>query len=249
MAASSAPSPVGFNLYDLLTRVTPGLFLLTVMTTTISGPMFLLEISDSSFFAVLAVFAGFLTGEIIDSVRMTLFAAPKPFRCLIYEERKSGDRWTDIRSRIDYLFLFKGTASTHFLTSNSIWPKLKRYLRVDDELQDSNEIYLRLVFDIDSELTVMTRRYQTTTQFIQNMRVAVPIALFFIAYSFFADTDVILGTRVLLVITLSVISLYLYFYNAVENIYIRLLLLQFDMKWSNQSGLETNQKSLDEFEI
>ena len=113
-------------------------------------------------------------------------------------------------------FLFKGVLNIYLLTRDLRWPTLKQYFRVDDELQDSNEIYLRLAIELDSELTAMTQRYQTTTQFVQNMRVAMPIALLSIAYSVFADTDVIPEVRGLLLILLFVISIYLYLFNTVR---------------------------------
>lgn len=42
----------------------------------------------------------------------------------------------------------------------------KRHFEIDDDLKDSNDIYLRLAADLDPELTALTRRFQTTTMFV-----------------------------------------------------------------------------------
>jgi len=248
MAASSGPSPTGFNLYDLLTRVTPGLFLLTVMITTYVDTEVLLNISYSNLFAGLALFAGFLTGEIIDSFRMQWFAAPKPFRRLLYEERKSSDWWTNINNRItDHHFLFTGILSTSLVNRDPVWPVFIQHLRVDENLKGSNKIYLLLTVEIDSQLTTMTRRYQTTTIFVQNMRVAIPVAVLWVLVSFLIGGDTIQGLRVAVLIFVGPIGFLLYLFNAVENTYVRLLLHQIDVMWPEQSKPDTSQRKLDEF--
>ena len=204
--AASAPTPAGFNLYDLLTRVTPGLFFLTIVAVTCIQWDFLISATDSSFFTVIALFAGFLAGEIIDSVRMWLFAAPKPFRVLLYreqeseeqeskekesEKRKFGDWWSDLRVRVHNHHFLVGQMTYQFSSAgDEFWPRFKRYLKTNDDLKDSNEIYLRLAADLDPKITALTRRYQTTTVFIQNMRVATPFAIICALLSLTVETGV-----------------------------------------------------------
>ena len=246
--AASAPSPAGFNLYDLLTRVTPGLFVLTIMSLTMVEWDFLVSATESSFFAVIALFAGFLTGEIIDSIRMQLFAAPKPFRRLLYNERETGERWADLRDRVfDHHFLFGHPAHQFLSTQDEFWPVFKRHFDVDDDLKDSNEIYLRLAADLDPELTALTRRYQTTTMFVQNMRVATPLAIVATLFSFTAETGASDEARVFFLIILVFFWFYLYFFKAMEDTYVRLLLLQFDMAWPKRVEPDLEQRNLDSF--
>ena len=248
MSASAAPSLAGFNLYDLLTRVTPGLFILAIMAVTMMEWDFLVSATDSSFFGIIAIFAGFLTGEIIDSVRMSLFAAPKPFRRLLYEERKTGDRGTDLRDRVrNHRFLVRQPVRRFLSVQDEFWPMFKRQFEVDDDLKDSNEIYLRLAADLDPELTALTRRYQTTTMFVQNMRLATPFAIVVTVYSFTVETGASDDLRGLFLFLLVNLWVYLFLFRAIEDTYVRLLLLQSDITWPKRVESDVEQKNLDEF--
>jgi hypothetical protein len=246
--AASAPTPAGFNIYDLLTRVTPGLFVLTIVAITAFEWSFLVSSTDSSFFTVIALFVGFLTGEIIDSFRMWMFAAPKPFRILLYNEQKNDELWTDLLDRVrNHHFAIIDPAYQSFSKEGEFWPMFQRNFNIEEDLKDGNEIYLRLAVDLDADLTALTRRYQTTTMFVQNMRLATLFAIFSTVFSFTIETGASYEARVVLLMLLITFYTYLFLFKTIENTYVRLLLVQFDMAWPAKSKECMEQRNLDEF--
>lgn len=231
-----APTPTGFNLYDLLARITPGVFILIIVIATTLDTAVLLSYTDSSAFSAFVLFAGFLIGELVDSFRMSHFAAPKTFRYLIYEERgedsKSLTKFGRIRNWIS-----SPNYSIDLEARESFWNDFRQQFDTGDGFGDANEIYLQLHTYLAPQLTSHAQRYQTMTIFVQNLRIGAAFSVIWIFFVWLLNHSEAAPEMRGIMLSISLfVLLYVSYFNGPERVYVRLLLVAFSVDQPKEEG-------------
>lgn len=231
MSAAQRPTPIGFSLYDLLTRIVPGSLLLVffiIASLPFINPQSITVFMniDTSLVSIIFLASGFVFGELIDNLRMETFAAPYMFRQLFYERNNSKPplydrrkKWS--RSPPTLIGISDKTVESVFAKSNETF----------GDFNDPNEMYLHIYIHVSPQLSPLTDQYQTTTIFLQNIRIVTWLSSIVILLSviivFLLGRS---GLEFVLIfsffLTLAVFAFLLIFHTA-EEIYLRLLFTEF----------------------
>lgn len=218
---TAKPSPFGYSVFDFLTRIIPGLVVVTPLAVSYVtlGPR--VDVGYQPVLIGLAV-VGLVIGEVIDLVRSSLFRVPLPFKQVLY--RHTDNR--EILSRFDRCDLWLQAKMPEALKPNFITEEVGRGTLFDGSSEDFQEeyeshfglkfeethpglLYLSLLSHMDSRMSSDTRRYYTLRIFAQNLMFA---ALFTIFTSLAVIVANLENAGLILVATLSIFLLAGFFY-------------------------------------
>lgn len=221
----STSSISGINLGDIMTRVVPGIVVISPLLVLVYYGISDLVNSNLNY-AILSVLAiGFLIGETIEMIRTSLFRVPTPFSHVIYTHTKNKDclSWRDraslwmndkvgqIKSEIPFFKRTKISESTKerrtiFVESNSDFQEIFESdfgLKFKDNTNYA--LYSAFLSHMEGKMSESTKSNRRLTIFSQNLRAALLPA---IALSFYIVVVEDLSGRVLTSLVLLIIGLY-----------------------------------------
>lgn len=177
---STGNTPIGFGIYDLLTRVTPGAVFLLIffgsiaVTTPVSAGQY------TSIHLIAFAVLSLIIGEAINHIAGILFVPPTSFRRFLHEQDvdvKLGrlDRWRRRLPKVSEGRSYVGTVA-----GDDFWALFTSHFRLDDDYSDAWDIYNLLLGYMQPKLSPRTRRQQTIFRFVNNTALAIFAGVFFI---------------------------------------------------------------------
>jgi hypothetical protein len=186
---STGSSPFGYSFFDFLTRIIPGL---VVVTPVLVGYVILVPSVDTGYQPVMIGLAvvGLIIGELIDFSRSPLFRVPLPFKQIIYHHTDN----KNVLSRLDRWSLWLQAKVPDSWKPNFITEEIARMTIFDASSKDFQEeyeshfglkfeeahshlLYSALLSYMDTKMSTDTRRYYTLRIFAQNLMVAAVLTL------------------------------------------------------------------------
>lgn len=226
---STRSAPVGYSLFDIFTRIVPGLtvFLPLIVLGWILGYQI-----DMDFRVFVLGFGilGLITGELIDMVRSAVFHVPSPFKQVIFKYTKD----ESILGRSDQIDLYiegklprwlqssfyqgdKGRDNIFDLTDMDFRTEFEDQFDLDMDSENIRAVYSTFLSHMDSRMSSRTRRYRMLRDFSQNLMFSSILAMIFSIYLVFQNaTPERVATVVFSIIVLFLfIMIALIFSNAV----------------------------------
>lgn len=178
---------LGFTLRDTLTRLVPGIVVLTplLIGLILFSPN---KLPNGPIFLALLGLSAFLIGEVIDQFRSGLFRVPMTFRYFVYRETDEIDnmsKWyqwlVQIQEKLpEKIYFYEDRDEADRLTSNldlNFREDIESELGVDFEENRPREIYDLFLIYMEPYQTPRLRRMQSVSMFSTNLRIATAGAL------------------------------------------------------------------------
>ena len=177
-------SPLGYSIFDIMTRIVPGLTVVIPLAIAYALGDFRIEIGFQPTIVVL-ILGGLLIGEIIDLLRSGLFPIPSPFTQVLYhhtEDKTILSRWD--RADLWVSNRLPGRLKPQFLVTET--GRRTVFDGSDFDFQDVFENQFELEFEsstpyllysafrshMDARMSSQTRRYYVLRIFAQNLMFA-----------------------------------------------------------------------------
>lgn len=255
---SKGTSPFGYNFYDFLTRIVPGL--------TIILPFYVGYLSAGTNVnvnsRVTLIFLGLIAlvfGELIDLFRSTIFRVPSPFKEIIYYHTHD----EDILSKWDKADLWLERRLPEFIRSKFLTNEIGRktiFEAANDDFRNEYENHFNLDFNsnstptlystflnyMDTKMTSRTRRYYTLRAFSQNLMAAtifMGLSTLYVAIQNLENTP-ILGILLISIVILSLLFELALVFSSVSYPLVDLLIIDYylDRLSGHVSDSDTNHE-------
>lgn len=186
---SAQSSPIGYSLFDLLTRVVPGFTAILPLAIGYTIVDFQVELPVQITVLSLGVFA-LIVGEFVDLIRSARFRVPSPFKEVVYHQ--TGDERILSKSdklslRLERLFRDKlgrpftfediGRTTVFHEAEADLQTEYEQHLGLSWETSSTFAIYSALLSYMDSRMSSQTRRYYILRIFAQNLIIASVITM------------------------------------------------------------------------
>lgn len=223
--SNSATLPIGFGIFDFITRVIPGGLLAGAITVIIRPGFFTGSISTSqlAFFGV----ASYVIGEFANTLRMYFFPVPVSFTRLIYEQSGGQtrqhifDRWRD-----SLPYLSPKNAKIWTQTSDEFWSNIADQFNLS-EYERTRDVYFLFLNYINPSLNLRTHRLQALYHLATNLLVTGMIGIFFAIYLALVPDNPLIGSLLAILLIMVVLAIIASFYGMIETLYVQHLLREY----------------------
>jgi hypothetical protein len=225
--SASGKSPIGFGIFDFLTRVIPGTlisgaFVLTTYPDTLNS-------SVSNFGLVIFLVMSFLIGEIINALRISLYPVPRAFTRMVFSQSDGQtqiSRADLVRRRLPFVSSVESNLYTH--TKDDLWEELKENHDMDDFWR-IRDVYFIFLDSIEPNFTRRMRRLQAMYHLTVNMSFSGAIAVGMGVYIGIIkpDPSSFVGSILLLLLVIPILVLLTLSLGGVENMYVINLVRQY----------------------
>jgi len=174
---SSAQTPTGFSLYDLSTRIIPGIaisaslyFLLLVSTESIPS-----SISQAIPTRIIIPFIimSYIFGEAINTLRLNLLDVPWYFHRLVMTETQRDPDYGIIGRLRNYTSTSNKPESVFSYKNNNVVDIVYQRFTIDEEnILSINDLFSLIQSDLSDGMTEKTKRLRLLYEFISNMKIA-----------------------------------------------------------------------------
>lgn len=234
---SSNQTPTGFSIESFLTRIIPGLIVISpiLLNIWVFDPNIIPTTNVD--FLVIALVA-LIFGELIEQVRSGLFRVPKPFSHYLYTE--TGDdrflpRTLRYSARIDNLLqkvVPWGISEDHQLSDRldfDFLAEMIKTFKLNPNLATSRDFYDALILHLGDDVNVRTKDYRNAYIFSKNLKLSTFIALlFYLYYAWLKHPSevylIFIGIGFILVVFVTV---FLSFLQATPDLYMEMLEKEF----------------------
>lgn len=248
-----------FGIYDILTRIVPGAVMLLVFLTLMAiDPAANFSISVNSVIPssgtdlVMYAIASFLTGEVINIIRIKSHPVPYPFVRLVYEQTNDSEILTTIDKAKSYLnrsiarifpqmiwdalpkriktFLPSVTIGSNVTTKtqHGFWREFKNHFGVNDRFDDIEDIYWLFLSHMEPRMTTQTKRQQTIMHFTTNLFIVLVVSVYFSIWFYFFSSEIGVGFLVTtFIITVLTLYLLLPIFAFLESKFVNKLLIEY----------------------
>lgn len=239
--SSTATLPVGFGIFDFMTRVIPGA-LLSGVIIFIQFPGWLAGNVSTTELVLFGV-ASYVIGEFANTLRMFCFPVPVSFARLVYEQSDGQtdqhvfDCWRD---SLPYLSPKGSEVFTQ--TQDEFWEDITTRLDLD-EYEKTRDVYFLFLNYLEPSINLRTHRLQALYHLAMNLVVTGVFGVIIALYGILTLPDeYLLGSVFAIVLIGVVLFMIASFYNMIETLYIHHLLREYQAhktEEKSQSALQT----------
>ena len=169
---SARGSPIGFGIFDLLTRVIPGAVFLLMAFGPTGFITFGLSIQNLTSYLIVFTVLSLLTGETINHISWHVYSPPASFKRFLHEQGLDVslgliDR---IRQALPFLLI---RSNIHTNAKDDFWHLFRTQFRFEEEYHNASDIYHHLLTYMEPRLSPRTLRQMTVFHFVNNTAIAV----------------------------------------------------------------------------
>lgn len=223
----------GFSIYDIFTRVIPGLIIILSFIITPNLEMFSSSLNSASTAEILAVGVGaFLAGEVINLLRENWSPVPTTFRRILYQETDNGEFLNSLdKMRLWAGFEIPERRSIYKNTDRELYAEIKSEFNLPDNFDITTDLYTLVVNHVDGDMSSRTERFQMVYTFTENFTWAMIVFAIVIVYRGLVGDGVSIAlTLVALVVqfaAMMIIGLIFDLYGRYEPMYVDSLITEF----------------------
>lgn len=243
---TAGQASTSFTIYDLLTRVIPGMVFLTPQVAIFTQFKFGFMSDNPTYWGLVVIIGSLLIGELINGLRLSMLDVPNQFRRVLYSVTENEDylrrgnrmmirigKWFSQSIReIDYGFATHSLFDYHEQTIVDI---VNQRFEPSDDIKNAYDIYEIIISDLSGNESRRTRRLRSVYIFQKNTRLALMssaiLALLislsgFVNPSEFSNAQVIIALFVALLLFLILYFVFLFAQGvaSLDRIYIESLL-------------------------
>ena len=252
----SVRSSANFGVYDLLTRIIPGGFLvLTIWLIHLfsANPENLVfpTLFTNTSGLILAGTLFFVVGEIVNFLRSLVHPVPYPFMRLLYQETGGKSKLPPhnqfilsthnrLKELVPSIVISKSPRSVRRFVSPRVsygvrtqfrygfWTEFKDHFEVDDNLQQVTDIWGLFASFMEPYLTDDMRRQRTILHFLGNFVLSVCLCIYSVTSAYFIESGQMIVLAVLIIfISFLILYLVIPLFSLAESKYVNRLLISY----------------------
>lgn len=232
-------TPVGYNIYDLLTRVVPGAIGVGSLIISTSSLDTLYQILQSTQQLILVGITSLIIGEAINLFRSQIAPVPRSFHLLLYEEFDDPvllgrrDRfWRRVKTNPDF------SVYNPFLNTNKeFWETFQSQFDLNSEAVNPIFAYNTLVTFMEPYFSGKLARYRATFLFVQNTILSCIASIGIVVFTLVAVSNSGLEQLLAFLILVVVLSYIVALFQGIERVYVQMLLTEYHAKVADQSSI------------
>jgi len=232
-------TPVGYNIYDLLTRVVPGAIGVGSLIVSTSSLDALYQVLGSTPQLILFGTTSLIIGEAINLFRAHIAPIPRSFHRVLYEEFENPallgrrDRfWRRVKNDPDF------SVYDPFLTTNKeFWETFESQFDLSSDNVDPILSYNTLVSFMEPYFSGKLARYRATFLFVQNTILSCIASIGIIIFTLIAVNSSSLEQYLAFLILVLVLSHIVALFQGIERAYVQMLLTEYHAQMADRSSI------------